>query len=235
MTTITNGNTSSNEAQQLRQEIEAQRSMLGRDLEALGDHVSPGRMVERRRNAATQRVRGMKDKLMGVADDTTSAVTGRASSAGSAITERAESVVQTMASAPDMAKSQTQGNPLAMGLISFGVGLVASSLIPATRQERQLARKAEPMLQTAAEQAGTLAREDVDQLVPAAKEAAMDLREDAADAARVVKEQAQAAAAEVQDQAKGSAEHVAEQAKGSGTGQPSTGTTPPNRPPGSSF
>lgn len=199
MSTITNGNTTSTEAQQLRQEIEAQRSTLGRDLEALGDHVSPGRMVERRRNAAAQRVRGMKDKLMGAADDTTSAVTDRAGSAGSAITDRAESVAQTVAGAPQMAKSQTQGNPLAMGLISFGVGLVASSLIPATRQERQLARKAQPMLQTAAEQAGSLAREDVDQLVPAAKEAAMDLRDDAADAARVVKDKARAGATEVQD------------------------------------
>jgi hypothetical protein len=213
MSTITDGNSSSMEAQMLRQEIEAQRSMLGRDLEALGDHVSPGRMVERRRNAAAQKVRGVKERLMGAADDTTSAVTDRASSAGSAITDRAGSVAQTVAEAPQMARSQTQGNPLAMGLVSFGVGLVAASLFPATRQERQLARKAEPALQTAAEQAGSLAREDVDQLVPAAKSAATDLREDAADAARTVAEQAQSGAAQVQEQAKGSAAHVAEEAK----------------------
>ena len=205
MSTMTegNGNTTSAEAQLLRQEIESQRTMLGRDLEALGDHVSPGRMVERRRTAAAQRVRGVKDRLMGVADDTTSAVT-----------DRAESVAHAVAAAPDAACSQTQGSPLAMGLISFGVGLVAASLIPATREERKLAAKAQPALQAAAEQAGTLAREDVDQLVPAAKEAAMDLRDDAADAARVVKDQAQAGAAEVQGQVTGSAEHVADQARG---------------------
>jgi hypothetical protein len=216
MSTMTegNGNTTSAEAQLLRQEIETQRSMLGRDLEALGDHVSPARMVERRRTAAAQKVRGVKDRLMGVADDTTSAVGNRAGAASSAITDGAESVAHTVAAAPDAARSQTQGNPLAMGLISFGVGLVAASLIPATREERRLAAKAQPALQAAAEQAGTLAREDVDQLVPAAREAAMDLRDDAADAARVVKDQAQAGAAEVQGQVKGSAEHVADQAKG---------------------
>lgn len=202
MTTITNGNTTSTEAEQLRQEIEAQRSTLGRDLTALGDHVSPGRMVERRRNAAAQRVRGMKDKLMGVADDTTSAVS-----------ERAGSMSDTMSQAPQMARRQTQGNPLAMGLVSFGVGLVAASLFPASRQERELISKAEPALQTAAEQAGSMAREDIDKIVPKAKDAAMDLQEDAKDAARVVKDQAQAGATEVQDQAKGSAQHVADQAK----------------------
>lgn len=203
MTTITNGNTGSPEAQQLREEIESQRSMLGRDLSALGDHVSPGRMVERRRNAASQKVRGMKDKLMGVADDTTSAVSGHA-----------ESMADTMSQAPQMARSQTQGNPLAMGLVSFGIGLVAASLFPPSRKERELIAKAEPVLQSAAEQAGSMAREDVDKIVPKAKDAAMDLQDDAKDAARVVKEEAQSRATEVQDQAKGSAQHVADQAKG---------------------
>ena len=201
MSTTTNGNPSS-EAQQLRQEIEQQRSMLGRDLEALGDHVSPGRIVERRRTAAAQSFRGVKDRVMGVADDTSSAVTDRAGSVAGAVS-----------SAPHLARTQTQGNPLAMGLVSFGVGLVAASLLPTSRQERQLAAKAEPALQSAAEHAGALAREDVDELVPAAQSAAMDLRDDAADAARVVKDKAQAGAAEVQDQAKGGAEHVAQQAK----------------------
>jgi hypothetical protein len=37
---------------------------------------------------------------------------------------------------------QTQGNPLAAGLIAFGVGWLAASLIPASRPEQQAAAKA---------------------------------------------------------------------------------------------
>ena len=213
MTTTTNGNTTSPEAEQLRREIEMQRSTLSRDLEALGDHVSPGRMVERRRNAATRRVSALMDKLMGAADDATSTMGDRASSAGSAVGERAESMAHAVAGAPDVARSTTQGNPLAVGLVSFGIGLVAASLLPPTRQERDLARRAEPHLQRAAEEAGSVARQEADELAPTAKQAAMDLRDDASDAARVVKDQAQSGAQEVQAQAKGGAQQVASEAK----------------------
>src|SRR3546814_15663236 len=76
------------------------------------------------------RMSRMRERVMGAADDTTSA-----------LGERMESMADTVTSAPDMARSSTQGNPLAMGLVSFGVGLVAASLLPARRQERHLAQR----------------------------------------------------------------------------------------------
>jgi len=216
------GTEASVEAQRLRHEIEMQRSALGRDLEVLGDHVSPGAMVQRRRNAASQRIRGVKDRLMGVADSATSTVTGTASGATSAVGGTASSVAgaagsvaSSITGAPDMAKRQAQGSPIAMGLISFGVGVVAASVLPTSRKEQQLASKAEPMLQHAAEQAGTIAREGIDEITPKAKEVAEALKEDAADAARVVQERAQSGAAKVQEEAKGGAQDVAQQVKGS--------------------
>ena len=38
-----------------------------------------------------------------------------------------------------MIRQKSEGNPLAAGLIAFGVGWLASSLIPATRREQQVA------------------------------------------------------------------------------------------------
>jgi hypothetical protein len=189
----------SREAEQLRRAIEDQRSTLGRDLVALGDHVSPGAMVQRRRNAATQSLRSMKESLMGVADDAGSAVSGRASGLASAAS-----------GAPQAATDQVKGSPLVMGLLGFGAGLVAASVVPGTRTERNVAAKAEPALQQAAGQAGALVREDIDQLTPVAKQATEELRDDAADAARVVQEQASKGAATVQGQATDAAQHLRE-------------------------
>src|SRR3546814_10832799 len=133
--------------------------MLGRDRVALGGHVSPGRVVERRKRAMSTRMSRMRERVMGAADDTTSA-----------LGERMESMADTVTSAPDMARSSTQGNPLAMGLVSFGVGLVAASLLPASRQERHMAQRGEPMLERAADEAGSLARAEAAQLMAKAKE-----------------------------------------------------------------
>ena len=72
--------TTAGEAEQLRREIESRRAGLGRDLEALGDHVSPSRMVQRRRTAAGRRWRGMTSSLMGRSEEATIAVGKTASS-----------------------------------------------------------------------------------------------------------------------------------------------------------
>src|SRR3546814_12588788 len=106
MSTITDGTTGSAESQQLRASIEAQRAMLGRDLEALGAHVSPGRVVEPRKRAMSTRMSRMGGRVMGAAAATTSAlgerrvslarpgagVTGRRSGEG----RRGKSVVRTV-------------------------------------------------------------------------------------------------------------------------------------------
>ena len=142
------------EAAALRHEISSQRQTLGRDLEALGDHVSPNRIVERRRAALRQRVRQVSEKLMGTAEGAGE----RVGQAGDAIR-----------GVPDAARQTVAGSPLTMGLISYGIGVVAASLLPASQGEEELATKAQPALDRAAEKVGSLAREDVDALKPAFK------------------------------------------------------------------
>jgi hypothetical protein len=180
--------TGSPSAEELRAQIERQRSELGRDLEVLGDKVSPGRIVERRRAAVRQSARGFKDRVMGAADtattrvgDTAGSVSGAVSSAGS-----------TVAGAPQATIQAAQGNPLAVGLVAFGAGAVLAALLPTSEKERRvITERAEPALQKAAEEAGAAAQHAVEELKPAAQDAAEAVRSTAQDAAESVKSSAQ--------------------------------------------
>ena len=50
---------------ELRSEIEDTREHLGDTLDAIGDRVSPGRIVERRKNRARQSIDTMRERVMG--------------------------------------------------------------------------------------------------------------------------------------------------------------------------
>jgi hypothetical protein len=64
--------------------------------------------------------------------------------------------------APRRAKRKTQGNPLAAGVIAFGLGMLVSSLIPSSEKEReavsQLQENLEPVKEKAAKWRGISAR-----------------------------------------------------------------------------
>ena len=53
---------------ELRRDIEQTRADLGETLDAIGDRVSPGRMIERRKNRMTSGIRSFKDRVMGTAE-----------------------------------------------------------------------------------------------------------------------------------------------------------------------
>ncbi|MDN3479360.1 hypothetical protein [Curtobacterium sp. APC 4022] len=103
---------------------------------------------------------------------------------------------------------KAKGNPLAVGLIAFGVGWLASSLLPSSTKEEELAGelkdKTAPLVDKAKEQAKDVGAP----LLDAAKEHAQDLTGTARDAAQTVKDEAQGAASDVQDNARSSADDV---------------------------
>ena len=182
-------------AEELRQQLASQREHLGRDLDAVGDRVSPHRMVERRRAAMRQRVVEVKERVMGAADDTAETVRGAGSSAVAGVTDSAKGI-------SSGTRQATQGNPLVAGLVAFGAGLVAAAAFPATRPERRLAERAEPMLETAAHEAGPAVRHALQELQPIAQESVADLKEATKEAAQVVKTEAADAATDVKEEAK---------------------------------
>jgi hypothetical protein len=211
----------------IRRQIEDTRRELSYDVDALNEKVNPARVVDRRVTAAKGRVTSLKDKVMGSAQDTTSSahgmasnaagsVQGAASSAADSVQNAASTAVGAVQQAPDAVVRQTQGNPLAAGLIAFGVGWLVSSLLPASEKEKQLAQQAETAVKehkdTLLEPAKQAAQEIGDQLKPAAQQAVESVKSTAQDAATTVSEEGKAAADDVNVQAQQSKETVQTQA-----------------------
>jgi gas vesicle protein len=218
------------ESDQLRRQIEQTRRELGTDVDALGEKVSPRRVMERRVDRTRNSIGGLKEKIMGTTSDVSSsaggAVSGAASSvqdtvsgAASGVQHAASSVGDTAADTAYRARRQAQGNPLAAGLVAFGLGWLVSSLLPPTEKERQLAHQvkdqAQPAVQAVGQQAGQALSEVRDNLQQPAQEAVESVKQTAADAAGTVKDEARSAAGEVQDQAQDSTQQLRQQAPSS--------------------
>lgn len=181
------------EAEQLRSEIEGTRDHLGATMVAIEEHVSPRAMVQRRRSAMAERWSAMREAVMGKAHDVSSTAAGAAHEA------------------PSAAVQQAQGNPLVAGLVAFGAGLLAATVLPTSRTEEQaatkLAERAQPLAEEAKQVAGEVAssvreegaqhaeqlRQEASQaageVAGTARSAGEDTRQAGADAARDVREQ----------------------------------------------
>ena len=214
----------------IRRQIEDTRRELSYDVDALNEKVNPARVVDRRVTAAKGRMTNLKEKVMGSAHDTTAqaqglasnaagSVQGAASSAADSVSNAASTAVGAVQQAPDTVIRQAQGNPLAAGLIAFGVGWLVSSLLPASEKEKQLAQQAESAVKehkdTLLEPAKQAAQEIGDQLKPAAQQAVDSVKTTAQDAATTVTEEGKSAAADVQGQAQQSKDTVQSKATNS--------------------
>jgi uncharacterized protein DUF3618 len=213
----------SSDPEVIRRQIEDTRRELSYDVDALNEKVNPARVVDRRVTAAKGRITNLKEKVMGSAQDTTSSAQGMASNAAGSVQGAASSAVDTVQGAassaadavqqaPQVLKQQAQGNPLAAGLIAFGVGWLVSSLIPASQKETELAQQAESAVRehkdALLEPAKQAAQEIGEQLKPAAQDAVESVKSTAQDAAATVKDEGQSAVQDVQGQAQQSKQKV---------------------------
>lgn len=172
--------------EEIRRDIERTRYELASDVDTLHEKVSPSAIASRRTQATKNRLSSVKDRVMGSAQG----VSGSASSTGSDV---AGSVKQ----APSAVRQQTQGNPLAAGVIAFGAGWLISSLLPSSEKEQQATMAAKDQVQ---EHSDTLtaplkeaAQGAKENLQPKAQEAADSVKSTATDAAGTVKGEAQSA------------------------------------------
>jgi ElaB/YqjD/DUF883 family membrane-anchored ribosome-binding protein len=199
-------------AEQLRREIEYTRGDLGETLDAIGDRLSPGRMMERRRNRVRSGLQTVRERVMGTVSDTGSAV---ADTAGG-VADAAGGAVSTLKETPDTVRQQTQGNPLAAGAIAMGFGVLLASVFPATEKERraadQLMDKAEPLTEELkqagreiAEHMREPAREAVDQVKEAASEGTQAVADTAREARDTASHDARQAVDSVRNEATGNA------------------------------
>jgi ElaB/YqjD/DUF883 family membrane-anchored ribosome-binding protein len=158
----------------LKSQIDRQRDDLGRDLDALGDRLSPRRIVDRRKEAVANSVRSVREKVMGTASETTAHLS---------------SAADTLSEAPDMARRQVEGNPIAAGVLAFAAGLVVAALVPQTEPEQEMVAKIQPGMEQVAGDVGRAAQESVDQVRPAVQEAAHHVADQARESAETVRDQ----------------------------------------------
>jgi ElaB/YqjD/DUF883 family membrane-anchored ribosome-binding protein len=177
----------SDDPNEIRAQIERTRGNLSTDVNTLADTVNPSQVAKRQVSKAKAAVFGVKDKVMGVASNATSSVSDTGSSMSDAVT-----------GVPGKLGTQTSGNPLAAGLIAFGVGALIGSLLPASSAEQKAATKVKDTVTPIATDA---VKEVACNLKEGAQDAVESVKSTATDAAATVKDESTSVAGDLKDQA----------------------------------
>jgi len=182
-------------------------------LDAIGDHVSPGRIIERRKNRVVSSVAGARDRVMGTATSST------------------ESVSDGVKGIPDAVSAKTQGSPLGAGLVAFGLGFVVAAAFPPSSREKQMAGQLMANAEPLKEELVDAGKEMAEGLKPPAQESLDHVKESATTAAQEVKSSATDAADNVkqtvaQDDAVGGTTPAGPTAGAGSTGDPADRITP---------
>jgi ElaB/YqjD/DUF883 family membrane-anchored ribosome-binding protein len=166
-------------------------------LEAIGDRVSPGRMVQRKKNRISQTVGSMRSRVMGTAHD-----------ARDQLSETSGNATEAVKHAPDMVAERTAGAPMVAGGIAFGIGFLIAVAFPPSQAEEaaseKLREKIEPVKQDLVESA----QQVVENVKEPAKQSVEALKETSTEAARSVASTAKDASSGVKDEAMSSVETV---------------------------
>jgi gas vesicle protein len=107
-----------------------------------------------------------------------------------------------------MIQRQTQGNPIAAGVVAFGLGLLVATLIPASEPERQAAEALQDTLEPLKDRALEAGQELKDQVQEAARDGVQHVKETATDAAQQVKDDTQSAGERVKEDAQEKVQHA---------------------------
>jgi gas vesicle protein len=166
-------------AEELRRDIEDTREDLGQTLDAIGDRVSPGRIVERRKNRVMSGLTNVRERVM-----------GSASQAGHAIGDTAGSTVGTITRTPDAVVQQTQGSPLVAGAVAFGIGVLVAAAFPASGKEQEVADQLKDKAQPLADDLKQTGQEMAEHLKEPAREAVESVKQAATEGQQAVSETA---------------------------------------------
>ena len=228
--------TTSNDPDEIRADIERTRATLSDDVDDLAESVKPKSVARRQVDKVKDAVGNVKDRVMGSDEDdysTSSTVGDKASAARDAVADRAYAAKDAVADrayaakdtvsekasdaadavreAPATLKRKAQGNPLAAGVIAFGLGMLVSSLIPSSEKERQAVSTLQENLEPVKQKATEVARDMGESLKPAAQEAAESVKSTAQEGVESVKQEGQSAAQDVKGQARDSKDTVQQQ------------------------
>jgi ElaB/YqjD/DUF883 family membrane-anchored ribosome-binding protein len=191
----------SNDPETIRQEIEATRASLSRNVDALTDNVTPRAIARHQVDKAGHRMRGIRDQVMGTASDVSTGASDRAAAAG-----------DLAANAKATVGRQARGNPLAAGAVALAAGWLVGSLLPASQRETQLAGDLKDRAAPLIEETKAAVQESAGNLKEPAQQAAASLKESATGAVESVKAQASDAAQDVKSSSQASAQQVKDSA-----------------------
>ena len=186
----------------IRAEIDRTRGRLSEDVDVLTESVRPSSVARRTAQRASTRAGRLKESVMGTAHDTTG---------GGA--DLAHGAVEGVKGAPDLARRQARGNPLAAGAVALAAGWLLGSLLPASEKERELATTAKDRAQPLVDEATSVVQETAQGLKEPAQQAAQSVKQTAQEGVQHVKEDSSSAAKDVKD------------AASSGTGGGGTGSS----------
>lgn len=191
---------------QIRADIERTRQNLSYNVNALADGTNPAHIAQRQVDKVKEGARDLKTRVFGDPDDPwdDGAVGDLADRASSVADDATDAVRQ----APRQVRRSAQGNPLATGLVAFGLGALIAGLLPATNAERDLARTAKDKAQPILDEVMTMASDAAENLRPVAEEAVAGVKDAAQSAAENVKDQSAAAKDTVVEQARVATDQV---------------------------
>lgn len=227
--------------EQLRAEAAARRQSIATDLELMGDRVSPSRIAERRKARMRERMHGVRNTVFGSSErpsraqaaygypqtygetsprtsgEMYSPSSGQLPSSGGdgspSLGDKAGNAVSTLKdAAPDSLGAATEGSPLAAGLVGFGIGMLAATLLPSSPDEQRAASKLQSSLDDAGRALGQTGKEAVENVKPEVQQAVEDVKGSAQDSVETVKSQAQSQVESVKDTAQSKTEEVRSQA-----------------------
>ncbi|MEU7903446.1 DUF3618 domain-containing protein [Actinoplanes sp. NPDC049118] len=192
----------------LRHDIEETRTSLTRDVDRLAEKTSPKRVAQRRWNSVKEKVMGTSEHAAQHAASAADTMQGKASQLGDAASEKAHDVAGTVKHAPRAVAQQTQGNPLAAGIIAFGVGMLAATLIPVTDAERRAGQQLKDHSDDLTDRVKDVAAEMKDDLSGSVQHAVEQVKETTTDAARTTRDQAQTSAQDAKDHTRQAAQNA---------------------------
>jgi uncharacterized protein YjbJ (UPF0337 family) len=179
------------EPDRLRQNIEDTRASLTQNVDMLAEKTSPRKAAQRRWTAA-------KEKVMGSSEHARHAAGGGLET----VQDKAQDAADSVRGAPHAVARQAQGNPLAAGIIAFGVGMLAGTLIPMTDAERRTGQQLKENAGDLTDRAKDVATDVKDDVAGTVQQAAGQVKDTARDAARTTKEQARSGAQDVRAEAR---------------------------------
>lgn len=199
------------EPDRIRNDIDETRSGLARRVDLLADKTVPTRVAQRRWSAVKEKVMGSPaprhaTQSAGESGSAVDSVRDGARSAVATAQDKASQVGDSVKDAPAAVARQTQGNPIAAGVIAFGVGLLAASLIPTTEVEKRAGAQLK-------DNTGDLVDQVREPLQESAQQLKSDLTGTVKDASESVKATAQDAAHTTAREAKSSAKDATEQTR----------------------